>query len=120
MCLITNTHASEFGETTSSSSKRVREVPLAVADYNQHVHGVDTADSYLNKWLANHKNRSWKRTAFFGVLKLCISNMHLIWNSMFPQESLSQKDFIIALAEQLARKPPKQQVIGARHLLYKP
>ncbi len=84
---------------------------LATANqmYNLKMHGVDQADAFLQRHLAKHKNSSWKKTAFFGISKIAVDNMYLIWNLLFPKtkkhQELNLTEFLIQLALDLAPTP---------------
>jgi hypothetical protein len=56
VCMLTNAHPSKIQQYTSKQNQQVRNKPVAIYDYNQHMHGVDKGDVYINKWLNKHRN----------------------------------------------------------------
>ncbi len=92
--------------------------------YNLKMYGVDQADAFLTRHLAKHKNRSWKKTAFFGVSKIALDNMSLLWNLLFPKPKKNQQmdltDFLVQMALGLAPTPSSHSYTSNDHLYFKP
>lgn len=52
-------------------------------------------------------------------MKAGISNLHIIWNKLFPEKKLRQKDFIIELVRLLAPNNNSTTLDINTHVLYK-
>ena len=85
-------------------------------------------DKYI--YLYKHKKRSWRKAAFFGtfkvfqikniqlltILQVALSNLWILYKQAQDLPNLSQKEFLIQLAEQLA---PVEEQQGIIIVLYK-
>jgi len=67
--MISTLHTAEVIETTSRRTGVAKKKPKCVTDYNNHMHGVDTADQYLAHYPFIRKTVKWPQKVFFYLLQ---------------------------------------------------
>jgi hypothetical protein len=105
--VFTNYGNTESMKVTSANTKKTKVIPTLINDYNHNMHGVDTADRYLNMYLPKNKNRSWKRAALGAMLYIGINNTFLIWKEMKMVNHPTLKDFLVNMVQQFS--PEKRE-----------
>lgn len=120
LCFLSNSCPSTMDTYTSTNNKS-RYMASVNQQYNEFMRGVDLADAYLQRHLAKHRNRSWKKVAFFGITKKVVDNCHIIWNRLFTDHKMNQTQFQIQLAQGLAPSSTAKQPPNSKtHLFFKP
>jgi hypothetical protein len=74
---LSNADVSSMGYYTFKSGK-THFMAVVNNAYNKFMHRVDLVNVYLQLYLAKHKHRNWKKTAFFGITKLIVDNCHFL------------------------------------------
>ena len=78
------------------------EKPVAVAEYNKFMGGVDTADQFLSYYGFSHRTVRWWRRAFFFLLDMAVVNSYIIYTQKCTSSRrFTHEQFIIQLATDL-------------------
>ena len=79
------------------------EKPLAVAQYNKYMGGVDTADQLLSYYGFSHRTIKWWRRAFLYLLDMAVVNSYILYTLKHPDKKrrLTHEQFRVQLATDL-------------------
>ncbi len=91
--VFTNYDTTDYKDVILINTKKIRNIPTLIDNYNHNMHGVDKANryrfhdscwliGYLNMYLPRTKNRGWNRTVFGVIFYIKLSNTFLIWNQI--------------------------------------
>jgi hypothetical protein len=70
--MISTFHTAAVVDDSSRRTGVTKKKPKCIADYNTHMHGVDTADQYLAYYPFIRKTVKWPKKVFFYLLQcLC-------------------------------------------------
>ena len=87
----------------ASSGREQIEKPLAVAEYNRYMGGVDRADQLLSYYGYSHRTIKWWKRAFFFLLDKAVVNAYLLYTDTHPNKRgrVTHARFRITLAKEL-------------------
>lgn len=60
----------------------LKEKPAVVADYNQHMLGVDKLDQLMSYYSFLHKSVKWWRKVFFWLVEVAVVNSYIIYKEL--------------------------------------
>ncbi|XP_068090030.1 piggyBac transposable element-derived protein 4-like [Hyperolius riggenbachi] len=95
--LLTNIHS----EATTSVTSRRQEVtkPVAIAEYNKHMGGVDLADQMLAPYRIDRKRRAWYKKVSIYLMQVALHNSFVI----YKRSSSRNKARFLKFQEQVIR-----------------
>jgi hypothetical protein len=78
-----------------------KEKPKCLADYNTHMHSVDTADQYLAYYPFIRKTVKWPKKVFFYLLHCALFNSYIVFTKSNPNSHKSFLDYLVDVSENL-------------------
>ena len=93
--VISNYHGAEVKEverTQRDGSKKRVKCPQAMADYNEHMGGVDTANHLRSLYERNRRSKKWWHRLFYALLETTLVNSWICFNDVV-EDPVSLLDF---------------------------
>ena len=88
--------------------------PEAVKVYNSYMGGVDLADARRKTYSCSRKSKKWWHRLFFFLVDLSVTNGYILASETPHVPKMSQKDFILELAEEMLSKHISRKRHGRR------
>ena len=87
----------------AAGGREVVHKPLAIAEYNKYMGGVDHADQLLSYYGFGHRTVKWWRRAFFFLLDTAVVNSYILYTEEHPDKKkrMTHAQFRIELANNL-------------------
>lgn len=108
VCVLSNFHSPlEVGHCLRrvDGRRQLVETPIALADYQKFMKGVDLCDQMTGYYLLQHRSKKWWRRLFFYLLSVSIFNAYIVAKACHPdvvaREWPNLQDFVEDLATDL-------------------
>ena len=72
-------------------TSKVQEKPTVIADYNQHMLGVDKLDQLVSYYSFVHRSVKWWRKVFFWLLEVSVVNSYIIYKEECMKQGINPK-----------------------------
>jgi hypothetical protein len=82
--MISTLHIAAVVDDSSRRTGVTKKKPKCVADYNTHMHGVDTADQYPAYYPFIRKTVNWPKKVFFYLLQCALFNSYVVFTTLIP------------------------------------
>jgi hypothetical protein len=99
--MISTLHTAAVVDHSSRHTGVTKKTPKCVADYNTHMHGVDTADQYLAYYPFIHRTVKWPKKVFFYLLQCALFNSYVVFTKSDPNSHKSFLDYLVDVSENL-------------------
>lgn len=78
--MLSTRHNADCKAVVSKNRRKTQPKPSCVAEYNQHMDGIDTADQMTSYYSSPRKSLRWYMKVFFHCLDLCAWNANVLYN----------------------------------------
>ena len=78
----THTHMHAPTRISTCRHGQMKQKPVVVEDYNQHMSGVDKLDQMMAYYSFLHKSVKWWRKVFFWVLEAAVVNSYIVYKEL--------------------------------------
>jgi hypothetical protein len=99
--MISALHTAAVVDDSSSHTGVTKKKHTCVAEYNTHMHGVDTADQYLAYYPFICKTVKWPKKVFFYLLQRTLFNSYVVFTKSNPNSHKSFLDYLVDVSENL-------------------
>ena len=104
--VLTTMHDTSLVEKTrrtrhSATGREVVSKPVAVAEYNTFMGGVDKSDQLLSYYTFHHRTQKWWKRAAFHLLNLACVNAYIIYSESHSPRKLIHELFLVEAAKGL-------------------
>jgi hypothetical protein len=99
--MISTLHTAAMVDDLSRCTGVTKKEPKCIADYNTHMHGVDTADQYLAYYPFIRKTVKWPKKVFFYLLQCALFNSYVVFTKSNPHSHKSFLDYLVDVSENL-------------------
>ena len=99
--MISTLHTAAVVDDSSRRTGITKKKPKCVADYNTHMHGVDTADQYLAYYPFIRKTVKWPKKVFFYLLQCALFNSYVVFTKSNPNSHKSFLDYLVDVSKNL-------------------
>jgi hypothetical protein len=99
--MISALHTAALVDYSSRHSGVTKKKPKCLADYNTHMHGVETADQYLAYYPFISKTVKWPKKVSFYLLQCALFNSYVVFTKSNPNSHKSFLDYLVDVSENL-------------------
>jgi hypothetical protein len=97
--MISTLHTAAVVDDSSRRTGVTKKKPKCVADYNTHVHCVDTADQHLAYYPFICKTVKWPKKVFFYLLQCALFNSYIVFTKSNSNSHKSFLDYLVDVGE---------------------